>query len=338
MSRRRWLEFSGTAQQVERAFLTELHYYTVGGKRYVANASDISLPSFLAKISPGPLSLHGFGKQPPRQLQPNLTATGALNTYYVAPGDFAAIYNTTGLLSAGIDGTGISIAVTGQSQIELTDVQTFQQIFGLKINDPNIIVSGPDPGISTPVDQQESQLDVEWTGAVAPGATIDLVLAGSTDTTSGVDLAAAYAIDNEIAPIVTYTYGSCEKVLGTSGNAFYAGLWKQAAAEGITVLVASGDNGAAGCDNANGGVAATQGMAVNGAASTPYNIAVGGTQFADAANLANYWNATNSPNFSSVKGYIPEAAWNDSCANCGSGATAFSLLAGAGGASTVYSN
>ena len=78
-------------------------------------------------------------------------------------------------------------------------------------------------------------LDVEWAGAVAPGATIDLVIAGSTDTTNGVDLAAAYAIDNQIASILTYTYGSCEQALGTSGNAFYNALWQQAAAEGITV-------------------------------------------------------------------------------------------------------
>jgi len=306
-------------------------------------------------------SLNNFGKRPPRHLaegaagrdsegrktllEPNLTAAGATNAYYLAPGDFAEVYDTKPLLGAGIDGTGISIAITAQSDIELTDVQEFRQIFRLKANDPNFIVSGPDPGLISQTDAQEAQLDVEWAGAVAPGATIDLVVAGSSATTSGVDLAAAYAIDNEIAPILTYTYGSCEQALGAAGNAFYNALWQQAAAEGITVLVAAGDNGAAGCDNATAGIAATQGLAVNGAASTPYNIAVGGTEFAEGATAATYWNSANAPDFSSGFGYIPESAWNEGCdpaqpvsrTNCVYGNLNVSLLAGGGGASTIYS-
>jgi hypothetical protein len=358
---KRWLEFSGSARQVENAFHTPLRYYSSGGKKYLANASDMVIPQAVSRVSRGVVSLNNFEKRPPQKvfagmagrnaqgqkilLQPNLTASGtAGNFYYLAPGDFAAIYNTKPLLSAGIDGTGVAIAVIGQSQIELSDVQAFRKIFQLKSNDPDIIVSGPDPGISTPTDLKESMLDVEWAGAVAPGATIDLVIAGSTDTTSGVDLAAAYAIDNQIAPILTYTYGSCEQALGSSGNAFYNALWQQAAAEGMTVLVAAGDNGSAGCDASSAGLPATQGLGVNGAASTPYNIAVGGTQFADSGNEATYWNSSNGTDFSSALGYIPEAAWNESCdssqptsaSNCLIQNSSFQLLAGAGGASTVY--
>ncbi|HWY09489.1 MAG TPA: Ig-like domain repeat protein [Candidatus Acidoferrales bacterium] len=345
-----WVEFSGTSQQVEGAFHTELHYYEWGGKKYLANATDIAIPAQFAEISRGVVSLNNFGKRPPRRpaatmkVQPNLTASGQTNVYYLAPGDFAAIYNTKGLLSGGVDGTGISIAVTAQSQIELPDAQAFRQIFiTSQPNDPNYIVSGPDPGVVGPVDMQEAELDVEWAGAIAPGATIDLVVAGSTDTTSGVDLAAAYAIDNRIAPILTYTYGACEALLTPTQNEFYNSLWQQAAAEGITVLVATGDNGAAGCDSATAGLPATHGPAVNGAAATPYNVAVGGTQFADVANPSAYWGSNNA-NFSSALGYIPEAAWNESCdpgqsvsaTNCVFGAGNFSLLAGSGGASTLY--
>jgi hypothetical protein len=358
---KRWIEFSGTARQVEAALHTELHYYNVAGKNYLANSGDVSLPSSLAALSRGVVSLNNFPRLPPRQfskgaagrdargqfvhLRPNLTATGQSNTYYLAPGDFAAIYNSKPLLSGGNDGTGVSIAVIAQSNIEVTDVQAFRSIFGLKANDPNILYSGPDPGFSSAIDSQEAMLDTEWAGAVAPGATINVVIAGSTDTTNGVDLAAAYAIDNEIAPILTYTYGSCEAALGTSGNAFYNALWQQAAAEGITVVVAAGDNGAAGCDNATEGTPATQGQAINGAASTPYNLAVGGTQLADVGHAANYWNPVNASDFSSAIGYIPEQAWNESCdpgqpataTNCVFGSGNFTLLAGAGGASTVYS-
>lgn len=357
---KRWIEFSGTSHQVESAFHTEMQYYRITGKTHIANATDVAVPEAMAEVTPGVASLNNFGKRPPRRmaegvvgrdsqghkirLQPNLTAVGATITYYLAPGDLAAIYNTKPLLGAGIDGSGISIAVTAQSDIELTDVQEFRQIFGLKANDPNFIVSGPDPGLANQTDAEEAQLDVEWAGAVAPGATIDLVVAASTATTSGVDLAAAYAIDNEVAPILTYTYGSCEYALGAAGNALYNALWQQAAAEGITVLVAVGDNGAAGCDNANAGIVAGHGLAVNGAASTPYNIAVGGTEFVEGATPSTYWNGTNAADFSSALGYIPEAAWNESCdpgqtasaTNCVFGSTNLSLLAGGGGTSTVY--
>ena len=356
---KRWVEFSGTASQVENAFHTVMQYYRFNGKTFLANSTDVAVPAELSSVTRGVLSLNSFGRTSPihevygaagrtadgvkTKLTPNLTAVGSTNTYYVAPGDFAAIYNANGLLNSGVDGTGISIAVTAQSQIELTDVQTFRQIFGLKSNDPNFLLNGPDPGVANQIDSEEALLDVEWAGAVAPGATINLVVAGSTDTTSGVDLAAAYAIDNEVSPILTYTYGTCEQALGSAGNTFYNALWQQAATEGITVVVASGDNGAAGCDNPTAGMPATQGPAVNGVAATPFNIAVGGTEFADASQPATFWSA-NAANYSSAIGYIPEAAWNESCdpsqtasaTNCVLGNSNFSLLSSAGGASTIY--
>jgi subtilase family serine protease len=357
---KRWLEFTGTAGQVESAFHTLMQYYRVNGKTFVANSTDLAIPAEFSGITRGVVSLNNFGKRPAIReghgvvgrtaqgrrikLSPSLTATGATDTYYLAPGDFAAIYNTKELVSEGIDGSGVSIVVTAQSQIELTDVEQFRQIFGLRANDPNIVVSGPDPGIASETDSDAAMLDVEWAGAVAPGATIDVVVAGSTDATSGVDLAAAYAVDNEVAPIVTYTYESCEQALGQTGNAFYNALWQQAAAEGITVLVASGDNGAAGCDGANSGTPAGLGPGVNGVASTPFNVAVGGTEFADIAQPTFHWNGVNTSGYASPMGYIPESAWNESCdpgqavsgTNCAFASGNFSFLAGAGGTSAVY--
>lgn len=358
---KRWVEFSGTSEEVENAFYTVMNYYRVNGKTYVANATDLSIPAAMVSITRGVVSLNNFRKHPPvhefhgtagrtpdgtkTKSSPNLTASGTTNTYYLAPGDFAAVYDTKGLLSSGNDGSGVSIAVSAQSDIELTDVQQFRQIFGLKQNDPNVLVSGPDPGFVDQIDSEEAQLDVEWAGAVAPGATINLVVAGSTDTTGGVDLAAAYAIDNEVAAILTYTYGSCEKALGSTGNAFYNALWQQAAAEGITVLVASGDNGAAGCDSPSSGLVAQNGLAINGIAATPYNVAVGGTQFAEGSQTSTYWSATNTADYSSALGYIPESAWNESCdpaqpasaTNCVLANGNITLLASGGGASTIYS-
>ena len=167
----------------------------------------------------------------------------------MGPTDFATIYNVLPLwnASAPIDGTGQTIAVVGETNINLQDVADFRTMFGLPANAPNIILNGPDPGI-TSADETEADLDVQWSGAVAKGATIDLVVSETTETTAGIDLSALYIIDNNLAPIMSESYGGCEAELGAGGNQFYNTLWEQAAAQGITVSMAAGDSGSAGCD------------------------------------------------------------------------------------------
>ena len=221
-------------------------------------------------------------------------------------------------------------------------MNSFRSLFGLPANAPKVILNGPDPGIVG--DEPEALLDVSWSGAVAKNATIDLVVSASTDSSLGVDLSALYIVDNNVAPVMSESYGECESVLGSAGNAFYNALWEQAAAEGITVIVSSGDSGSAVCDNFNSSSAAFSGLAVSGFASTPYNVAVGGTDFDQApGNIANYWNTTNDATTeSSAKSYIPETTWNQSCAaeganGCGPTATNFNIVSGSGGPSSCTS-
>lgn len=347
---RQWVEFSGNAAQVEQAFHTEIHHYMVNQKMHVANASDISIPQALSPVLAGVLSLHNFEKRSMRsptmhvhrdpatgKLIPDVTIhTSNGDIHYLAPGDYAKIYDTAPLLKSGITGAGVSIAIAGRSDIELSDVQTFRQIFGLPANDPIFIVNGQDPGFS---DEVESDIDVQWSGAVAPDATIKFVTSASTFTTDGIDLSVSYIVDNVVAPIMSTSYGLCEAFLGNTGNTFYSLLYKQAAAEGITALVSSGDNGAAGCDPAVSDTAAQNGLAVSGLASTQYNVAVGGTQFNEKGNNSTYWNANNNSDFSSAVGYIPERTWNESCdptidPNFCQGSYFYLLLAGSGGASS----
>src|SRR5262249_1961258 len=154
-------------------------------------------------------------------------------------------------------------------------------------------LNGPDPGITSD-DEEEGDLDVQWAGAVAKNATVKFVVSESTVSTSGIDLSALYIVDNNIAPVMTESYGACEPSLGRGGNLFYSALWEQAAAQGITVVVATGDNGSAGCDDLPNQSAAQSGLAVSGIASTPFNIALGGTDFDDFDNPSLYWNAVNS--------------------------------------------
>lgn len=202
--------------------------------------------------------------------------------------------------------------------------------------------------MTVPGDDIEAILDTEWSGAVAPGATIDVVVSASIGTSDGVDLSAAFIVDNNLAPIMSVSFGQCEAGLGGIGsteNNFFNNLWQQAAAQGISVFVSAGDNGAAGCDDPNdpSNKPASGGVAVSGLASTPFNTAVGGTQFNETVNggsAANFWNATNGSGSSSAKGYIPEMIWNESCdpttPNSPCAKQGFNLFSGSGGASIIY--
>ncbi|MHB8754776.1 MAG: Ig-like domain repeat protein [Candidatus Acidiferrales bacterium] len=336
------IEFSGTAEQVQEAFHTSIHSYVINGKQHWANASDPLIPTALAPVVVGVDTLDNFRRKamhenvrviskspqpaPANGITPLLTyQCGTTNSgapFYcnaVTPFDFATIYNVLPLWNAStpIDGTGQSIAIVGRSNINVQDVSNFRTLFGLPANPPQVILDGPDPGL-VPGDETEADLDVEWSGAVARGATIKLVASESTETTDGVDLSALYIVDNDIAPIMSQSFLACELDLGTAGNQFYKSLWQQAAAQGITVMVSSGDQGSAGCDFLQGPAPqpAKNGLEVNGLASTPYNVAVGGTDFNDFSNTGTYWNLNgNSPTQESAKGYIPETTWNDSCTN-----------------------
>jgi len=340
---RRSIEFSGTAGQVEAAFHTQINRFEWNGKEHIANATDISIPAALAPVVAGVASLHNFGPRPfhhviSSPIAPQTDFSGGVHG--LSPYDFAAIYNVAPLWTAGYDGTGQSIAIVGESDIVMSDVTGFRAEFGLPVNNPTFIVNGTDPGIVSG-DETESDLDVEWAGAVAKGASIKFVTSASTNSSDGITLSAQYIVQHSTAPVMSLSYGLCEAQIGSS-NAFYSSLWQQAAAEGIAVFVASGDSGSAGCDapystsskGANNTAPASQGYGINGLASTAYNVAVGGTGFNDAASPSTYWNASNNTQLASAKGYIPEMAWNESSYTAG--ASSNNLYAGAGGASIEW--
>jgi len=269
------------------------------------------------------------------------------NFYGLGPGDFAAIYNTKPLItgSPAIDGTGQTIAIVGETNFNVQDVQQFRKMFGLPANfdATNVILNGEDPGITSRGEEGEADLDVEWSGAVAPGAAIKFVLSASTPASAGIDLSALYIVEHNLAGVMSESYGECEQALGTAGNAFYNSLWEQAAAQGITVVISSGDGGSAGCDNFGTQQTAKQGLAVTGFASTPFNVSVGGTDFDQVNNWAAYWNSTNDATGTSAKSYIPEIPWSENCAQigltgCGASAPngSVNIVAGSGGPSGVY--
>ncbi|MGB8494188.1 MAG: protease pro-enzyme activation domain-containing protein [Candidatus Acidiferrum sp.] len=366
------IEFSGNVGQVRNAFHTQIHKYLVNGEEHFANASDPAIPEALAPVVKGVVALHNFPKHSYLRsagLYQRTKATGELKplfsfgnplNYAMGPADFATIYNIPATVNGAPAGTGQTIAVVGQSNINVADIQAFRAMFGLPANftQSNVIVNGTDPGIVAPpspgilTDESESDLDVEWSGAIAPNAQILFVTSQSTisnptQVSAGIDLSALYIVDNNLAPVMSESYGECEAYLLTAGNQFYNQLWEQAAAQGITVAIAAGDSGPASCDpyaNDPDPDAANQGLNVSGTASTPYNVAVGGTDFdpVQVQNPTTYWNGTNTANTQeSAIGYIPEVPWDDSaCAlnypgtPCTSvNANGADLAAGAGGPS-----
>jgi Pro-kumamolisin, activation domain/Bacterial Ig-like domain (group 3) len=364
------IEFSGTAAQLRQAFHTEIHKYLVNGEMHFANATVPQIPAALAPVVRGVAPLNNFRPKPThhvageftksigssqvKSLKPDFSTSGG--SFAIGPTDFAKIYNVLPLWNAAtpIDGTGQSIAIIGVSNINLQDVKDFRTIFGLPTagaaNTPVVVIDGDDPGIINDGSETEALLDVELAGAVAKNAQIHLIIAADADLGlgSGLLLAIFHALDFNADPIMSLSFSDCE-----SDPTIYTGypiLWQQAAAQGITVTVATGDNGSAGCEdpNALAPTPATTGLQVNGLASTPFNVAVGGTDFNDVGTEGTYFSATNDPTtLVSAKGYIPESTWNNSCTNLlfGAGAeancntvanqSAVVTVGASGGASTV---
>ena len=331
---RRAILFSGSLEQVESAFHAQIRAYRVGGEMHYANAVDPEIPRALSGVVRGVVALHDFRSQPAlagvRPVAAPQYASGG-GSSYMAPADFATIYDVAPLYQSAVDGTGQSVAVVARSNIKMSDVQTFRSYFGLAANNPTVILNGTDPGILSSNEQTEATMDAEWAGAVAKSAAVKFVVSAS-GASDGANLSASYIVNHNVAPVLTMSFGLCEASLGSSGNAWINSLWQQAATQGITVLVSSGDSGAAGCD-LDSAATASHGAGVNGLCSTPYSTCVGGTEFNDKANASLYWSSTaDSTTKESALQYIPETAWNDSGIMPGGS----QLWSTGGGASTVY--
>ena len=312
---RNYITFSGAAQLVANAFHTQIHSYNVNGQMHYANATDPSIPAALSGLVSGVRGLHNFRLKPRwKKAQPRLISGGE---QLVGPSDFATIYDVSPLYGEGIDGTGQKIAVVGQSAIVTSDISQFRTRTGLgAANLTQVLVPGSqNPGVSSG-DEMESDLDVEWAGAVAKNATVVFVY--STDVWTS----ATYAIDHALAPVLSMSYGLCEQGDLVDLNGMRATV-QQANAEGMTFLAAAGDSGAADCDGLdnNPPAVAQGGLAVDAPASFPEVTGMGGTEFNEAG--GSYWN------HGAAAGYIPEIVWNDT-------ALVGSLNSGGGGASVYF--
>lgn len=350
---RNLIEFSGTAAQVQTGLHTAIHQYFVNGEYHWANASDPQIPAALAPVIAGVASLHDFHATPTivrsgqkvavtqgpnGKPQINLS-NGTTTIHALVPADFDTIYNIN---SSTMTGSGLTIGIVAVSNINVSDVTAFRNLWGLPSNPPTVILNGPDPG-DTPgsAGEGEAVLDATWAGAIAPQAAIRLVVSEDTNATAGNDLSEFYIIDNNLADVMTESFSSCESQFGAQLSGFalmYSGLAEQAAAQGITYAVSSGDGGPDSCDDPSSTPNPPTAASVNILAATPFNVAVGGTMFNEGTNSSTYWSANNNlTTGASALSYIPENAWNEACFTLSSTCQIVGLWSSGGGASSTFS-
>jgi subtilase family serine protease len=327
-----FIDFSGTAAQVRRAYHTEIHNLNVNGEAHFANMTDPMIPEALLPAVEGVVSLHNFFPKPQlinkrqAQLSGEYTFSNTNGTFHgVVPGDLATIYNLNPLFAAGYTGKGQSIMVVEDTFLfTTTDFTIFRKTFGLTRPYPFGTLTQVAPAgaitCTTPTingDDGEAAIDVEWATAAAPNAAI--ILAGCRNTTAFGGLIALINTLNgpaaNLPSVVSISYGTPETALGAAGNASYNSAYQQAVSEGVSIFVSSGDELGAIADAGN---IASHGLGVSGFASTQYNVAVGGTDFGYTANSIDpsvYWNSANSNTYSSALSYIQEIPWNNSCGN-----------------------
>ena len=338
------IEFSGTVAQVQETFGTSIRKFVVEGEEHWANANDPKIPAALSPVVEGVFTLHNFYKRPQIHMaeeqitakvkpgiRPEFTSTSGLHA--LVPADYYTIYNFNPLQIS----TSAKIAIVGRSNINLQDVTYFHFWTFDQAQSPQVILNGPDPGDLGGAEEAEAVLDTTWAGAVAPTAWLALVVSKSTAAADGVDLSELYIIDNNLADVMSESFGECEANFTSTQSAGIASLAQQAAAQGITYVVAAGDSGSAGCDNPHTEVQASQPASVNMLASTPYTVAVGGTMFNENGHGSTYWSSSNAQGtLKSALSYIPENAWNESCASGQSGCSKPNIWAGGGGASKFF--
>lgn len=326
-----WIEFSGTVAQVEQAFGAQVDMVSVSGNMRAVLSTSITLPGALSPVIAGLVSLDGVLSMPALTAPQPLAVSAADLASLTSPANAAAftphlaaqLLNVTPLTAQGVNGTGQTIAIVSRSNINSADVAAFRAAFALPASPLEISVNGPDPGVAPNLtdDQAEATLAASWAGAAAPGTQILLAPAATTAATDGVDLSLATVIDQDLANVIAVGYSACEAALTPAHQAFYSALYQQAAAEGITVIAAAGDGGAAACTPAGGTAPVDTGLGVNALASTPWNTAVG---------VAGYGQGGTSAGTSALTAWSPADPANPAYA------PADPAYASGGGSSTFY--
>lgn len=373
------IAFSGTVAQVEEAFGAPVHAFEIGGQRFYSNTSDPSIPAALAPLIQGIAHLNTRNPMPTslaarpgrlnaasQHFEPAASSGGSYaltpaftppsgGSLFLVPGDAATIYNTPNPVfnanassgAATFDGTGVTIGVVGTALLKAQTLQNYRSSF---LGDTKATTITNLAGVTSTTGSSEPYLDLEIAGGLAPGAMLHYYLANDLNTPLD------SALSENTVDILTFPYLECERAIATSDNAAINKFWEQAAAQGIAVTVSTGDTGSSACDdpttNGLGTTTATRGLGVNAWASTPFDVAVGGTDFDQLqGSFSTYSTTGGDPKsfYRTVLKYIPEATLNDSTQVnsgiafnqpwiAGQSSVAPNILAGGGGPSSCSAN
>lgn len=348
-----FIQVEGSAGSISIAFDTDLRYIqrtaTPGIAPRIAATREPAIPSAFGALVESITGLSGEEAHPLHDIT-GVPITGvpaadlsnrvapranqAPASHYITPNDFTRIYGIDAVYNSGIDGTGQAVAIIGRSRVLAADINNFATFASRPARLPNVIVpsSGTDPGLTGDGDQAEATLDVDRVLGTAPGADLDLVISASQS--GGIQTAAQFEVQNLLDPIMSVSFGACEAAVGLPFVRFWDALFSQAAAEGISVFVASGDAGAAGCGNPLSTPVSSQSRGINSLCASTNVTCVGGTEFADFASPAAYWGSTEGPGGASAIGYIPEGAWNEPSQTSSTGIATYVAAATGGGSST----
>ena len=340
------ITFSGTVSQIENAFQTEMHRYQIGAETHFANATGLTVPAALNGIVRSVRNLDDFRPTPqfrpsPAALKPAFTSANT-QEHFLTPKDVATIYDINAAYNSGYTGSGQTIAVVGQSEISVSDIEAFQTAAGLTVKAPTtLLVPNTGTAAVSSGDEAESDIDLEYASGTARGATIVFVYVGNNQNYSVFD-SLQYAIDNKTAPIISMSYGACEASLSSTDYSTLESILEQGASQGQTVVAASGDSGSTACydPTAKSGVtAAMEVLSVNYPASSAYATGVGGSELLPAdtsSSNTTYWESAGSSDvIGSALSYIPEQTWNDDSASVGAQYGAlYAVSSGGGGIST----
>ena len=367
------IHFSGKVWQVESAFHTQMHVFQKDGETHFANTTDLRVPAGIGSVILNVRGLHNFRPKAhvvKRQVPGYTASTSTGTANFLIPADWATIYDVNQIYaqtcgSTACDGTGMHVGVVGQTYAPIGDMTNFRSAAGMTA--PQVTYVCIDPTVAhctgsfataptTAGDEDEADLDIQWSGGIAKNATVDYVYAPYSDacsnaacTTSVLDPvtnnyydvfdALQHAIQDykvaatgKVLPVISMSYGDCEESF--VGQASYVtwvtSMGQQANTQGQTLVVSSGDSGAFECEAYND-YPALYGVSVDVPVDSPNYTGVGGTTLSgDLSSPSTYWIETPT-NGESALSYIPESVWNDTAADVAAGTP--QLAASGGGVS-----
>ncbi len=233
--------------------------------------------------------------------------TGDQNGLPFIPSQIASAYHFSWAYQHNIYGNGTTIAIVdayGDPSL-LYDINAFDHLMGLP--PARLQIDGSTGNSNNTSWAVETALDVEWAHAMAPGAKILLYL--SPNSSSGLEAALSQIVSKRLANVISLSWGTPESDIVNSGAMpTFESIYQKASSENITVVAASGDQGA---------FDGTSSLQVNFPASSPDVIAVGGTSLylSSSGYRQQAWGGTLSgTTFGSGGGYssyFPEPYWQE---------------------------